>query len=107
MEIENLEIVSFQVSQNYPPPPLKHKSTQSPTLDHECGSGHCKSPAWSKPFFDRPNILIVLSVMEITSKNTTETVIIMIKNFRENGLNCKKLRFYLQEKNIRWSSSWQ
>lgn len=89
------------------PHPLKHKSTQSPTLDHECGSGHCKSPAWSKPFFDRPNILIVLSVMEITSKNTTETVIIMIKNFRENGLNCKKLRFYLQEKNIRWSSSWQ
>lgn len=90
-----------------PPPPLKHKSTQSPTLDHECGSGHCKSPACSKPFFDRPNILIVLSVMEITRKNTTETVIIMIKNFRENGINCKKLRFYLQEKNIRWSSSWQ
>ena len=29
----------------------------------------------------------------------------MIKNFRENGLNCKKLRFYSQEKNIRWSSS--
>ena len=108
MEIENLEIVSFQVSQNIPPsPPSKKKSTQSPTLDHWCGSGHRKSPAWSKPFFDRPNILIVLSVMKITSKNTTETVIIMIKNFRENGLNCKKLRFYLQEKNIRWSSSWK
>ena len=87
--------------------PPKHKSTQSPTLDHECGSGHRKSPSWSKPFLDRPNILIVLSVMEITSKNTTETVIIMIKNFREDELNCKKLRFHLQEKNIRWSSSWQ
>lgn len=89
------------------PPPPKHKSTQSPTLDHGCDSGHRKSPAWSKLFLDRPNILIVLSVMEITSKNTTETVIIMIKNFREDGLKCKKLRFHLQEKNITWSSSWQ
>ena len=109
MPVEIWRLFPFKSPKIIPPPPhpLKHESTQSPTLDHGCGSGHRKSPAWSKPFLDRPNILIVLSVMEITSKNTTETVIIMIKNFREDGLNCKKLRFHLQEKNIRWSSSWQ